>query len=71
MLTISSVPIAERAASILNAVHTLSTQYAVVCDLTTDLAYVCHVRDFRQLFVIDLAPLWAEGSERIALSSLR
>ena len=71
MLTISSVPIVERVASILNAAHTLSTQYSVVCGLTTDLAYVCHVRDFRQPFVIDLAPLWEEGSEPIALSSLR
>jgi len=71
MLTISSVPIVERVTSILNAAHTLSTQYSVVCDLTTDLACVCHVCDFRQPLVIDVAPLWAEGSERIALSPLR
>jgi len=71
LLAENSEPTIERVAWILNRAHTLSTQYSVVCDLTSTLAYVYYLRDFRHPIVIDLETLWAEGSERVALSSLR
>ena len=61
----------ERVATILNAAHTLATRYTIVCDLAETLAYVYYLRAFRHPIAIDLETLWAEGSDRVALSSLR
>jgi len=71
LLAENSEPTIERVAWILNRAHTLSTQYSVVCDLTGTLAYVYYLRDFRHPIVIDLETLWAEGSDRVPLSTLR
>lgn len=70
-LAANSEPTIERVATILNAAHTPSTQYSVVCDLTANIAHAYYLADFRHPIAIDLAALWAEGSDRIALSSLR
>jgi len=71
MLAANSEPTFERIAAILNAAHTPSTRYSVVCDLAADLANVYYAGAFRRPIAIDLETLWAEGSERVALSSLR
>jgi hypothetical protein len=70
-LAANSEPTIERVATILNAAHTPSTQYSVVCDLTANLAHAYYLADFRHPIAIDLETLWAEGSDRIELSSLR
>ncbi len=71
MLAAKSEPTVEWVAAILNAAHTPATRYTIVCDLTTTIANAYYVGDFHRPISIDLALLWAEGSERIALSSLR
>ena len=70
-LAANSEPTIERVATILNAAHTPSTRYSVVCDLTTNRANAYFLGNFARPIVLDLETLWAEGSERIALSSLR
>jgi len=67
----NSEPTINRVASILNAAHTASTRYSVVCDLVTNEANVYYLGDFGQPIAIDLETLWAEGSDRVALSDLR
>jgi hypothetical protein len=71
MLTANSEPTFERIAAILNAAHVPSTRYSVVCDLTSNLANVYYAGAFRRPIPIDLETLWAEGSDRVPLSSLR
>ncbi len=66
-----SEPTIERVATILNVAHTLSTRYSVVCDLATNQAVVYYLAGFRHPIAIDLETLWAEGSDRVPLSSLR
>jgi len=67
----NSEPTTERVAAVLNAAHTSGTRYSVVCDLTANRAHAYRLADFRRPIAIDLQTLWAEGSDRIALSALR
>ena len=71
MLDEDSSPTVERVAEILDAAHMSATRYSVVCDLTEPTAYVYYAQDFARPIVVDLEPLWAEGSERVALGTLR
>jgi len=71
MLAASSEPTIERVAEILDAAHTPSTRYAVVCDLVTNEANAYFLGNFARPIILDLETLWAEGSDRVALSSLR
>ena len=71
MLAQDSTPTVERVAEILDAAHLPSTRYSVVCDLTEPTAYVFYAQDFDRPIAIDLEPYWSDGSDRIALGSLR
>ncbi|MCX6094942.1 MAG: hypothetical protein NTY63_09020 [Candidatus Bipolaricaulota bacterium] len=70
-------PTLDRVARILRATSVIpppgvigGTQYSVVCDLIAGIVDVYVAGDFSQRARRELAPLWAAGSERIALADL-
>jgi len=77
MMTWDASPTVKRAAQMLEAASVVpppgelgGTQYSVVCDLVAATADVYLKGDFTRRARLDLAPLWALGHERMALSEL-
>ncbi len=77
MIAWDASPTLVRVAQILRATAVIpppgvvgGTQYSVLCDLVAEIADVYVKADFTRRARLELAPLWANGADRIALAAL-
>ncbi|MEN6368666.1 MAG: hypothetical protein ABFD77_03090 [Thermotogota bacterium] len=77
MITWDASPTVARVAQILRATSVVpppdvvgGTLYSVSCDLVAGIIDVYVKADFTRYARLELAPLWADGAERIALTNL-